>query len=511
MDNVNFQVDSLREELEKEEMYVEYLDKLLQDIELHRHKPGDQEEEEENVGEAEEEGDLDLTVTSGGSDGDKESDRANLRSSLTLDLESSSGKEKHSSFVTVISVKAAEDDGSKEESSQEPEQQPGSKLTFTKSKTAKKSVTEQQPTFNSFGKRAPPPPSLYTKPVPAVRRQESRESLASVSSPLSPTSPVSPLSEHPVLNPREAPASPRSLLNGGQDPETSSESGSPASTGLKSSKSGARSKPEPPARSISIKDSLHQETAKSDSSTEDIDLQSAMRGRPDGGETDESLSLSSLGPASNAASVSAAGKVRDLRANWENKPPISLKPSVSEVRRSKRDTSRDPGPTSMTSPPVARKTRTDSDTSSRGRMGSPSGKSHDSSDDSSSSWGRGSGSPGAARRRQSGETRLDRLVRRPSGEKSFTRQLSEGSSGPPSLPKPKKLVRKWSNSALADETGDKEEVEEPLYDTVPSEEPEDEYDNHLLYGTGTGANKKPVNGVTDTVRYDGLHKFVDFV
>ena len=117
------------------------------------------------------------TVTSGDSQGDKdgqgvkesmrvnekESDlRANLRSSLTLDLEPTGGKEKLSSFVTVISVKAAEDEDSKEESSQEPEQQPGSKLTFTKSKTTKKSVTEQQaaPTFNSFGKRAPPPPSL---------------------------------------------------------------------------------------------------------------------------------------------------------------------------------------------------------------------------------------------------------------------------------------------------------------------------------------------------------------
>ena len=406
-------MDSLREELEKEEMYVEYLDKLLQDIELHRHKPGDQEEDQEGV--------LDLTVTSGDSQGDKEGQgvkesrrvhdkesdlRANLRSSLTLDLEPTAGKEKLSSFVTVISVKAAEDEDSKEDSSQDPEQQqPGSKLTFTKSKTAKKPVVAaeqpQPPTFNSFGKRAPPPPSLTTKPVPAVRRHESRESLGSVSSPLSPTSPVSPLSEHPVLNPREAPASPRSLLNG--DQETSSESGSPASTGLKSSK--VRSKPEPPARSISIKDSLHQE-AKSDSSTEDIDLQSALRGRPDGGETDESLSHSSLCPASNAAS--AAGKVRDLRANWENKPPISLKPSASEVRRSKRETP----VTSVTSPPASRKTRTDSDTSSRGRMGSPSGKSHDSSDDSSSSWGRSNSSPGANRRRQSGETRLDRLVSR---------------------------------------------------------------------------------------------------
>ena len=90
-------------------------------------------------------------------------------------------------------------------------------------------------------------------------------------------------------------------------------------------------------------------------------------------------------------------------------------------------------------------------------------------------------------------------MRRPSGEKSFSRQLSEGSSGPPSLPKPKKLTRKWSNSGLGD-TEEKERVEEPLYDSVPTEEPEDEYDNHLLYGTG--GNKRQGNGATDTVRYD---------
>ena len=122
---------------------------------------------------------------------------------------------------------------------------------------------------------------------------------------------------------------------------------------------------------------------------------------------------------------------------------------------------------------VTTKARKDSDSSSRGRMGSPSGKSHDSSD-SDQSWGRvqeqgagaspaarrrvqelqeqGAGVSPATRRRASGETRLDRLVRRPSVS---------------ALPKPRKAKA----------------AEEPLYDTVAAEEePESEYDNHLLYG-----------------------------
>ena len=138
----------------------------------------------------------------------------------------------------------------------------------------------------------------------------------------------------------------------------------------------------------------------------------------------------------------------------------------------------------------------------RGRMGSPSGKSHDSSD--SDSWSRPSAlgepldnSPGPVRRKQTGETRLDRLVRRPSGEKkSISRNPSDGSIAPPSLPKPKKLTKgltkKWPNTKQLNDTADKV-VEEPLYDTVANDEPEDDYDNHLLYTT----NKIH----TDTVRY----------
>jgi hypothetical protein len=74
-------------------------------------------------------------------------------------------------------------------------------------------------------------------------------------------------------------------------------------------------------------------------------------------------------------------------------------------------------------------------TNSRTRMGSPSGKSHDSSDSETGWIRRGSNSgevsPGS-KRRISGETRLDRLVRRPSG----------GEKSAPPLPPPNKPTKK---------------------------------------------------------------------
>ena len=123
---------NFREELEKEEMYVEYLDKLLADIELHKHKSnGESNGDHEDVnglddGEVfKDPEDLDLTVTSGSLDKKQKlkenqedgKPRASLRSSLHLDLES---KEAHakvakenvqangSSFVTVINVTSTE-------------------------------------------------------------------------------------------------------------------------------------------------------------------------------------------------------------------------------------------------------------------------------------------------------------------------------------------------------------------------------------------------------------------
>ena len=403
-----------REELEKEEMYVEYLDKLLSDIELHRHRTssvaGEAEEggSQEEAAEEEEASSLDLTVTSAKLEAAPPPPEAAAvsRSSLHLDLDQEAGQ-RSSAFVTVISVTAAREQREAAASSSQdtaPELQPGSKFTFTKSKSGGKKVAD---------------PATADR---AAASLGSRESLASVSSPLSPASPAS-LPDNPLAAPREAPASPRELLGG----EESSDTASPPSTQTKQ-----RGKPEPPARSISIKESVAE--TKSNSSSEDIDLGTSSRGRPDGGETDESLSASlSLPPAVSGGASSdpaaAASKVKDLRANWENKPPISAKPALPAERRSAaaaaRDSSlaRDPG---VASPPAPRRqlskqsTRTDSDSSSRGRMGSPSGKSHDSSD-SEHSWGRASHrpapAPAPARRRQSGETRLERLVRRPSGER----------------------------------------------------------------------------------------------
>ena len=467
-------VDSLREELEKEEMYVEYLDKLLADIEIHR--------QQKRSGETEPEGgsgsSLDYSVTSGTLDNKQSSKQENkqqtkqtdnkqkfledlcelhtqgktskLRSSLHLDLETVSveqaGVEEDegvpSSFVTVINVKSPD----KKEGGAS--QEPGSKFTFTKSK--------------SGGKMGPPP---LTKPVPA-RRQDSRESLNSISSPLSPVSPVSPVSESNLMSPREAPASP---VDSPALPDSSSESGSPPLT---------KTKPEVPVRSISMKEDVER---KSHSSSEDLAPASQSRGRPDGGEEEGSLSRQVSG----SDTVAAGGKVADLRANWENKPPIAVKPAE---RRSKRESG---------SPSVGRrsmKTRTDSD-SSRGRMGSPSGKSHDSSD-SEHSWGR----VGGRESRLAGETRLDRLVRRPSAEKAPT-------SLAPSLPLPRKLNKTWQGQSLTN--GNKEKSEEPLYDTVANDEAEDDYDNHLLY-TDTDLTKShsltgsgTLSSSTDTDGFSG--------
>ena len=365
----------LREELDKEEMYVQYLDKLLADIELHRGG---------KAGEQEAEAGLDLSVTSG-SPGSRQqtTDSAqqqtaknneqttadssdsrqkflaeqcelHTRPRLTLDLDSLAPALAPSHFVTVISVSSP--DGKDPASSSQ--SLPG--LAITDSQSSSES--------NSLVKEA------------GRKGHHSTESLGSVSSPLSPSSPVEstpPIS--PTTGPREAPASPRALLEGG---------------------------------------------------AELLAPSAAPRGRPDGGEEEEESSRT----------------VAALRASWETKPPIAAKPE----RRSKRGAG--PG-ARQEGGGGSRPGRTDSD-SSRGRMGSPSGKSHDSSD-SEHSWGRGgAGSPssGAGRRgREPGEQRLDRLVRRPSA-----------ATPPRPAPRPSK--------------------EEPLYDTVAADEQqEDEYDNHLLY------------------------------
>ncbi len=122
-------------------------------------------------------------------------------------------------------------------------------------------------------------------------------------------------------------------------------------------------------------------------------------------------------------------------------------------------------------------------------MGSPSGKSHDSSDSENNSWSRLRARDAAetspnTRRRVSGETRLDRLVRRPSGDRPA-----------PALPKPNKKPVAKPRTFYHEH----QQVEEPLYDTVANDEPEDEYDNHLLY-TSRGSGGR---GKTDTISSSG--------
>ena len=105
-------------------------------------------------------------------------------------------------MINVTSTEKSAQNNSSHDQIEDQSLQPGSKFTFTKSKSSFKKTDTVTEGFSSFGKK-------MTKPVPAARRQDSRESLNSISSPLSPTSPSLSLSENPLLSPREAPASPR--------------------------------------------------------------------------------------------------------------------------------------------------------------------------------------------------------------------------------------------------------------------------------------------------------------
>ena len=206
-----------------------------------------------------------------------------------------------------------------------------------------------------------------------------------------------------------------------------------------------------------------------------------QRGRPDGREFEEEDGLKVHQhpvdrSASNGSDVnSKANKVRELMANWEIGRPAPAGPMIKPERRSRLGSgASSAGAKSRDMSPVV-------GGGSRARMGSPSGKSHDSSD-SETGWirrgsagGIGEVSPGSTRR-VSGETRLDRLVRRPSGEKS----------APPLPPpnKPTKKPRAKPRQFFPMAGGNPDH----LYDTVARDEPEDVlqedeyYDNHLLYG-----------------------------
>jgi hypothetical protein len=111
-------------------------------------------------------------------------------------------------------------------------------------------------------------------------------------------------------------------------------------------------------------------------------------------------------------------------ANWEGRPPVQPRSKLPMPTTSLTGVSgaSPPDQSELTSPNVRGiPARKDSDSSSRGRMGSPSGKSHDSSDSEHNSWSRQSQllqpQHAQVQERPSGEVRLDRLVRKPSGEK----------------------------------------------------------------------------------------------
>ena len=215
--------------------------------------------------------------------------------------------------------------------------------------------------------------------------------------------------------------------------------------------------------------------------------------------------------------LSRGPSVKDLMANWEKNNSREKKVSLSEIEEMS-----DPLNLQKLSQrlPAMRK---DSDSSgSRGRMGSPSGKSHDSSDSETtpgSTWThqrRDSNSPGR-RTRISGETRLDRLVRRPSSESknqsppnppplsTLPHSNRESLKGrPPNVPKakPRNISReRIIENELFDDT------REPLYDTVANDEPDpmqdDEYyDNNLLYSNQSSLSGGK-DGKTGTIRSGG--------
>lgn len=428
----------LREELEKEEMYVEYLDKLLCDIEKQRKSStssselgitgennllskDEQLQNDENKRRSSEINrsqlhlDLDAQNLAGASPG------ATPSSGSATPLSGTPGGATGSTFVTVINVAGPKKGLAAKGLPKGPLPVPSTNGTYNKKTKSDSSLS------------TPVPP-----PKPPKRFSGSRDSLNSVSSPTTPPSPYSTDDYYPH----------REGLGVNISPKTSNKISS------------------------------------SEEEEED------SRGRPDGTEHHEvknaTFQASERISATNDTGPSAnVKKIKDLMANWENKPLMMGSSKPSQPLRSSLPERGD----SLESRPR----RKDSDSSSRGRMGSPSGKSHDSSD-SESNWsssrnanaGVDNESP-RRRRGSSGDTRLDRLVRRPSGGSSSTAAVpSSAAAAAANLKRPVKKPR--AKPRTLRETGpknDSNQKEEPLYDTVANDEPEDEYDNHLLYGTNS--------------------------
>ena len=376
------------------------------------------------------------------SPGDLARDRGQLRLDLGLD---EGGPCQQTEFVTVINVPAAAAKGAG--GLDRPTSEPAAPL-------------------SSFKKVPPRPPP---------KRTVSRDSLNSVSSPTTPSSAHLLLLEEDddLENPRESLLSPSSSLKR----QTSTD----------------------PASTVSRDSSEEQDE-------EDFEFN---RGRPDGEDQHNKPPLQKRRP--QLQQHPKVNKIKELMANWEgsgggaggtgDSRPRSLQTTPMPMDRVRARAS-------------SLKTSSSSSSSDRGRMGSPSGKSHESSDGENNNWPGSSsavleqqqhpraqktqsqgGSPGGSQRRRRmlpstnpAETRLDRLVRRPSGERSSPVMGRHSEAlpvppPPPPLPNPRPV--KKPRAKPRSHVGEKELTEEPLYDTVANEEPEDEYDNHLLYGTNS--------------------------
>ncbi len=479
----------LREELEKEEMYVEYLDKLLADIELHRKrgsgggglssprasasKEGGEAASSKKFAPSSRENSSSASSSQQlNGNGESSARRQQFlddhledcrtreaveRTSLRLDLDDVRNVDggDASTFVTVINVPSP--DGKKKGG-----------LSLSKGKQNSESAL--------LPSSKPPPP----RAPPKRASVGSRDSLNSA------------LSSSAVT-----PASPR--FSYAEDFMASSD----AREGMNTLD------PKDPLLQAKLSSSSEETLDdEADSSSAAVAEDGFMRGRPDGKDNSSPANSSSGNPGANGVKNEEplpprSTKIKELMANWENKPPIGMRPVI-------RLPNKEDGAEASGSPSAARSAtqRKDSDSSSRGRMGSPSGKSHDSSD-SENSWSRMRAASGEedstsprTRRRISGETRLDRLVRRPSG--SAERGSSRHSEGLPAPVPPKPAKKpKAKPRTIGHPQLHQQQQEEPLYDTVANDEPEDEYDNHLLYGTSSSTQSGGGRGKADTIGSGG--------
>ena len=499
----------LREELEKEEMYVEYLNKLLVDIEQHRKKStssssgpepiSDEPEEDSTVESMNEENkrrsnpvvdvddfleldprDESLEVDTNGNE-KLTGDKAELHLDIEKAKELVEDANEPSTFVTVINV-----------SSPSQKDQGNTRNGGPQEAGKEKAVSRDSAKKTSKDVSTPPQPA---KRMSTRRKQvENRESLKSVSSPTTPTSPVISSSTEDLGVSREGLA---------DDPLNSSIS----SSSEEEENSKLREKTSPISLSSNGSDIRRsQPVAKRALVAGNTGTFEKRRGQPDGRDMEDDAVRGQgtvVGEPSAAASEDppfskppALGprpnKIKELMANWENKTPVAAKAAEGPRLKSSH-------------PESSRPRRNDSDNSSRGRMGSPSGKSHDSSDSEThnSSWSNranktstdNSVSPGA-RRKLPGETRLDRLVRRPSGEKGPHTVPPTSGIPVPCSKKPRPKPRGSSKDQIIETCF--QSTEEPLYDTVANDEGDDDYyDNHLIYTPSSRTNK------SDTMRSGG--------